>query len=296
MNFIACQILVGLCAVFAAQAVESIGGKEPARAARSVHLQWPAPATEAFYVEMIAEQSTAGSYFMACGWSGGYFGIQELGAGKKVVIFSVWDTAHGDDPNNVNESNRVEVLHSGEGTRIKRFGGEGTGGQCMMDWPWQIGATNRFLVRSASADGKTAFAGYIFDAEKHSWRHLVTFRRRGSGAMSGLYSFVEDFRRDVRSVKDTRRARFQNAWVTDKHAQWQPLKSARFTASGAEWEARDNISAGAIEAGWFLATGGDIRREHGLNGRIEARLPPGPPPTGLPVEQVIPIATTEGQR
>jgi hypothetical protein len=82
---------------------------------------------QCFLSEMAVKQSTTGSYFMACGWGGGYFGIQELGNGKKVAIFSVWDPTSGDDPKAVAPGERVECLFEGEGVRIKRFGGEGTG-------------------------------------------------------------------------------------------------------------------------------------------------------------------------
>ena len=153
-------------------AAESIGGKAPARAARSVHLQWSAAESEAFYVEMAVEQTTPGSYFMACGWSGGYFGIQEVRDGKKVAIFSVWDPTKGDDPKAVKPEERVELLQEGEGVRIKRFGGEGTGGQCMVDFPWTVGETVRFLVRAeahAASDVRrgSAVPGAKGDAEKN---------------------------------------------------------------------------------------------------------------------------------
>src|SRR5688572_16336635 len=57
------------------------------RAARSVHLGWEAPPGDVFYNEMAIEKSVAGSYFMAVGWNTGYFGIQEIKPGNKVVIF-----------------------------------------------------------------------------------------------------------------------------------------------------------------------------------------------------------------
>ena len=74
------------------------GEGEEFRAARSVHLVYPAPAGLFFYNEVVVEQSVNGSYFMACGWGKGYFGIQELVSGKKLALFSVWDPAAGDDP------------------------------------------------------------------------------------------------------------------------------------------------------------------------------------------------------
>jgi hypothetical protein len=272
-----------LILIVAVSGAESIGGKEPPRAARSVHLQWSAAESEACYLEVAVEQSTSGSYFMACGWSGGYFGIQEQRGEKKVAIFSVWDPPKGDDPQAVKPEERVEMLHEGEGVRIKRFGGEGTGGQCLLDFPWTAGETHRFFVRAEAQGGKTAYSGWLYDPVRGAWRHLVTFRTRSGGKLlRGLYSFVEDFRRDGRSVDDLRQARFFGGWVKTKAGEWQPLTSARFTASRAAWEARDNINAGVGPAGFFLATGGETRRECELNATLAAVGASGKPPVDLP--------------
>lgn len=269
-------LLLCLAAPAPARAAESIGGKGPAKAARSVHLGWPAPDAEWFLLEMVVEESTAGSYFMVCGWNTGYFGIQELGDHRKVAIFSVWDPSKGDDPKAVKVEDRVELLHEGAGVRIKRFGGEGTGGQCMTDFDWKIGATNRFLVRGRPEGPKTAYEGWIWDAGTDAWRHLVTFRTRTGGEpLKGLYSFVEDFRRDGKSPDDRRRARFGNGWVKTVAGEWVALTRARFTASGAEWEARDTIDGSAVgRTGWFqLVTGGETRMSNPLR-TIVTNLPP----------------------
>src|SRR5689334_8978105 len=77
------------------------------RAARSVHLGYQAPESNVFYNELTVEKSTPGSYFMACGFQHGYFGIQELGNSKKVVIFSVWDPGNQNDPKSVDAEKRV---------------------------------------------------------------------------------------------------------------------------------------------------------------------------------------------
>jgi Domain of unknown function (DUF3472) len=250
--------------------VESIGGKGPPRAARSVHLGWSAPECDVFYLEMTVEKSTPGSYFMGCGWNTGYFGIQELSRDRKVALFSVWDPTRGDNPNAVKTEDRVELLHSGDGVRIKRFGGEGTGGQCMIDFPWEIGQANRLMVRATVEGDKTAYAGYLFSPATRKWNHLVTFRTRTGGLpLRGLYSFVEDFRRDGRSVMDQRRARFGHGWVRTRQGAWTPLRRARFTGSGALWEAKDNIDAGVIADEFYLATGGAIRQSVALRSQLE---------------------------
>jgi hypothetical protein len=283
--------LLSCVAATSLAAAESIGGKAPARAARSVHLQWSATECEAFYVEAKVVQSTGGTYVSAIGWSGGYFGIQELRDGKKVAIFSVWDPTKGDDPKAVKPEERVELLHEGAGVRIKRFGGEGTGGQCMVDFPWAVGETVRFLVRAevlgaaGIVGGKTAYSGWIFDPQQKAWRHLVTFRTRNAGKwLRGLYSFVEDFRRDTKSADDVRRAEFGNAWIKSRAGEWQAVTQAKFTASRADWEARDTINAGPAGNGFFLATGGDTQRATELTATMKAGTAPTAAPGDLPAE------------
>ena len=253
---------------------------EPPKADRSVHLGYPAQPALAFSLEMVVEQSTPGSYFMACGWNTGYFGIQELSKDRKVALFSVWDPTQGDDPTAVKPEERVELLHQDPKVRIKRFGGEGTGGQCMVDFPWNLGETNRFTVTAQVEGQKTAYSGHLWDPSKNTWRHLVTFRTRTGGQpLKGLYSFVEDFRRDTQSALVTRRARFGNVWVRPLDQPWIPGLKARFTASGANWEAKDTIDAG-VNSGWFfLATGGAIQTQRPLNSTIELPPPAGTPPT-----------------
>lgn len=251
------------------------------RAARSVHLGYPAPPAAACVIEMTVRASTAGSYFMAAGWDTGYFGIQELAGGRKVIIFSVWDPTRGDNPEAVAAEDRVACLFQADDVRIKRFGGEGTGGQCMGDFPWVLGQSYRFLVTAAVEADQTAYAGYVWQNDAASWKHLVTFQTRTGGRpLRGLYSFVEDFRRDGRSVEEVRRAEFAHAWVKPAAGGWQPLRRARFTASSAEWEAQDSIDAGLAGAGFFLATGGDTAASRGLGSIIElpAAAEPGEPP------------------
>ena len=226
-------------------------------ACRSVHLAYPAPEGVAFYNELTVEKSADGTYFMAAGWSKGYFGVQELASGKKLVLFSVWDPTSGDNPKNVDESKRVKMLYKDDAVRVRRFGGEGTGGQSFFDYDWTIGQTYRFLV-TAKLDGaaRTAYSGYFFVPEKNQWIHLVTFSTVTSGTLlTGYYSFVEDFRRNKVSATKERRARFGNGWIKSARGDWIPLNKARFTADA---NPVLNIDAGAMGGRYFLATGGDI--------------------------------------
>jgi hypothetical protein len=252
------------------------------RAARSVHLAYTASEGLLFYNEVVVEKSVNGSYFMACGWNTGYFGIQQLDNPEdKVVLFSVWDPTRGDQPETVKVEDRVEVLYEGQGVRIKRFGGEGTGGQCMWKYHWRAGETNRFLIGANVEEQKTTYTAWFYTT--NVWKKLASFRTRTGGKpLSGYYSFIEDFRRDGKSVHEERRARFGNSWVKTTKDKWEPLVKARFTASNAEWESKQNIDAG-VEGSWFfLATGGDLRMSRELRSLIELPTVPGNAPPRLP--------------
>jgi hypothetical protein len=55
------------------------------------------------------------------------------------------------------------------------------------------------------------------------------------------------------------------------------LNRARFTASGAEWESKDNIDAGLADGWFYLSTGGAITKSRELRSLMEL-----PPPVALP--------------
>ncbi|MFN0053866.1 MAG: DUF3472 domain-containing protein [Planctomycetales bacterium] len=224
-------------------------------ACRSVHLGYPAPEGFAFYNELTVDQSAPGTYFMACGFNLGYFGIQELPDGKKLVIFSVWDPGAQDDPNQVDPEKRVKLLFRGEGVRVGRFGNEGTGGQSFFDYDWKLGTTYRFFVTARPDGERTEFGGYLFVPEQNSWKHLVTFSTLSEGrGLRGCYSFIEDFQRNRVSTTQVRRARFGNGWIQKSDGEWIALTQARFTADS---NPVVNINAGLAGDRFFLVTGGE---------------------------------------
>jgi hypothetical protein len=222
-------------------------------ACRSVHLVYPAPKGTEFTVEMTVKQSAPGTYFMACGWDKGYFGVQEQGRGKKVVIFSVWDSA-SNDPKSAKPEDRVKVLHKDAAVRVGRFGGEGSGGQSFLDFDWKLDTPYRFLVKSRVDGKRTEYAGYLKSPDT-PWRHLITFSTvTGGRDLGGYYSFVEDFKRDKVSTTFARRATYGDAWVKPVGKDWQPVTAARFSADA---NPVTNIDAGAVGDRFFLVTGGD---------------------------------------
>ncbi len=223
-------------------------------ACRSVHLAYPAPEGTAFYNEVTIDQSAVGTYFMVCGWDKGYFGLQELGNGRKLLLFSVWDSGQN-DPRAVAEERRTKLLYKDDQVRIGRFGGEGTGGQSFFDYPWKNGETYRCLVTSKIDGERTEYAGYFYVPEDKAWKHLVTFSTiTGGKQLRGYYSFIEDFKRDRVSATKPRKAHFGNGWVRDAEGKWTTLSRARFTADS---NPVTNINAGLDVAKFFLVTGGE---------------------------------------
>jgi hypothetical protein len=180
----------------------------------------------------------------------------------------------GRRPNATKVEDRVEVLYQAPDVRVKRFGGEGTGGQCLWKLKWEAGQTNRFLVSAQIEGGKTAYTAW-FGTAGGVWKKLACFRTRTSGkGLSGYYSFIEDFRRDGVSASQVRRARFGYGWVRTATGVWVPLAKARFTASNSEWEAKDNVDAGIQSGGFYLATGGTVRMTRDLRSQIDLPVVP----------------------
>lgn len=253
---------LAVLSVFCMQSVSAVSQEvlemEKKRQCRSIHLGYQMNESTALYNEIVAQKSAPGTYFCAMGFNKGYFGMQELANGKKVVIFSVWDNSHTNDKHSVDESKRARVLAKGEGVRTGRFGGEGTGAQSFYDYDWKIGETVRFLVQAKQVEDKgtqfTDFKGWFYDNQRKKWQHMTTLRTPTTGIkLRGGYSFVEDFRRNYKSAKIVRRARFQNTWGLSD-GKWVALNRARFTG---DRNPATNVDAGKEGDGFFLQTGGD---------------------------------------
>jgi hypothetical protein len=226
-------------------------------ACRSVHLAYPAPDSVAFHNQVTVARSAPGSYFMVCGWKDGYFGIQEGFDGHRQIIFSVWDAFKGDDPAVVPDDRRVLLRYRDPQVRVGRFGGEGTGGQSFLAFPWKLGTTYSFLVTARPMAPRTEFTGWVRDPGTGGWRRLVTFSTvTGGRALQGCYSFIEDFKRDRASAGAARQASYGQGWALGLDGQWRFLDRAKFTA---DRNPVLNIDAATGPGRFQLATGGATR-------------------------------------
>jgi Domain of unknown function (DUF3472) len=224
-------------------------------ACRSVHLSYVGvPGGVAFHNEVNVETTAEGTYFCVCGFSRGYYGIQELANGKRSLIFSVWDPGKQNDPNSVDPAKRVQLLYKHEAVRVGRFGNEGTGGQSFLDFDWQTGKTLRLMVAARRIKHRMEYAAFFFNPTNKAWLHLVTFSTLTDDTeLRGYYAFIEDFRRNRVSATKTRRATFPTGWVMTDDRKWHALNQARFTADS---NPVLNINAGVSNGQFYLATGG----------------------------------------
>lgn len=239
------------------------GEEQAARQARSVHLQyrkWNAPA-QVLYIEATPEQSAPGTYFCLLGFDVGYCGIQDLIDGTRIGIFSIWEPSHPhakntNDEKSVHETNRTQLLYQGENVHIQRFGGEGTGGKSMIPLKWEL---NKPVCMAVSAEpngeSRSAYTCWIWDDSKADWFRMATFSTlfsNGKHELNSAYSFVEDFRRNIKSKDAVRKARFSRLWAYNGSI-WTACANAAFTADN---NTLTTIDAGATENGFWLATGG----------------------------------------
>ena len=162
---------------------------KPRRNAASVHLFYPLEDSIkplSFYNEVTIpkDADVLHSYYMACGFARGYFGIQVNSPTERRVIFSVWDAGtEAADRNKVDEENKVKLVAKGENVVADGFGNEGTGGHSHWVYDWKAGETYKFLVTATidSASNSTSYAGYIFIPELQKWKFIACFKAPKDG-------------------------------------------------------------------------------------------------------------------
>jgi hypothetical protein len=248
------------------------------RNAASVHLMYPAPEdTEiaAFYCEVTALADPTATFYMACGWHRGYFGMQVNSPSERRIIFSVWDSGNeAVDRDKVAAENRVRLLAKGDGVYSGDFGNEGTGGHSHLKYPWKTGETQKFLVTAKPTNQTfTAFSGYYFHPDSHQWMLISSWLApKEGGYLKRPHSFSENFWGSNGHLP--RKARYGNQWILTSKGEWIELTTAKFSHDPTGREDRLDRHMGVEEGQFFLQHGGF------LDGFVDYGTPFDRPATG----------------
>lgn len=227
------------------------------RRGSSVHLRYDIPSTagdvEWFYNEITVPEGNdvIGSYFMANGFADGYFGIQVNSETERRILFSVWSPYKTDNPQNIPDEFKIQLLKKGPDVITKEFGNEGSGGQSYRKFFWKAGNTYRFLLRGTPAgNNSTDYTAWFYAPEIGNWELIASFRRpKTNHYLRNLYSFLENFIPETGYI--SRKANYSNQWACNTKGQWFELTGAKFTADAT---ARKNARldyAGGLESGIF---------------------------------------------
>jgi hypothetical protein len=254
------------------------------RGAPSVHLWYPVPRdvqVEWFYNEVTVKADPLWSYYMACGFRRGYFGIQVNSPTERRIIFSVWDSGHEPaDRGKVAPEDRVQLVAKGDGVFAGSFGNEGTGGHSHLVYPWKTGRTYRFLVSARPEGASTLYSGYFYFPEQQRWGLIASFRApQDGGYLNGLYSFNEDF--NGANGQKRRLAEFGPQWIKTADGRWTELLSARFTHTSDAYKDRLDRGAGVVDGRFYLSNGGFLAAPSIRYGDVLQRPPSGKPPADI---------------
>ena len=228
----------------------------------SVHLGYPTAKGDeavAFYNEVTVRTDPLWSYYMACGFHRGYFGIQVNSPSERRIIFSVWDSGNeAIDRKKVVAEDLVQLVRKGDQVVTNDFGNEGTGGHSHLVYPWVVGTTYRFLVTAKPNGTRTTYTGWFYFPEQKKWGLIASFTAPKDGSyLRGLYSFNENFAGQNGDVR--RLAEFGQQWIRTKSDVWAELTTARFTHDVTGKADRFDYTAGLVDGrNFFLSNGGFI--------------------------------------
>lgn len=232
------------------------------RNAASVHLRYPVPddtKIAAFYCEVTAVEDPPATFYMACGWHRGYFGMQVNSPTERRIIFSVWDSGgEAQSRDKVSDENRVKLMGKGEGVYSGDFGNEGTGGHSHLKYRWKTGEKQRFFVTAQPTNETfTIFSGYWFHPDKQEWMLISSWKApKEGGWLRQPHSFSENFWGS--NGHFVRKALYGNQWIRTDKGKWLELTTATFSHDPTGKADRLDRFMGIENGQFFLSHGGFV--------------------------------------
>lgn len=229
----------------------------------SVHMSYAFPSDKDiqwFYNEVTIpnEGEVMSSYYMAAGFSEGYFGMQYNSDIERRILFSVWSPYDTQDPNEIPEEYKIKLLRQGADVYIGEFGNEGSGGQSYLVYDWKAGNTYKFLMGvEPDGNGNTVYTAYFYATDESKWRLIASFMRPKTDTWyTGAHSFLENFNPEQGYLE--RSVNFSNQWACTTDGEWIELHDGTFThdataSAGVRLDYQGGINS---EGSFYLKMGG----------------------------------------
>ncbi len=241
----------------------------------SVHLSYDTPENtdlKWFYSELTVPDANdpAGSFYMANGFGEGYFGIQVNSDTERRVLFSVWSPYQTDNPAEIPEEQRIQVLAKGDDVQVGEFGNEGSGGQSFLRYNWSAGSTYRFLNSvEPDGDGNTIYTAYFYSPNQQEWTLIARFLRPKTNTWyTRPHSFLESFL--SQNGFKGRKGFYHNQWAADTEGNWHELTQATFTGDDiARAGYRLDFNGGIEDGVFFMENGGFFVGQTPLGSKFE---------------------------
>ena len=198
---------------------ESVPSRRPPWSQNVVWMD-SAPST-GFSIDLTPLTEPRGTFYAAIGWEGGYTGLQRAGSRyDRQLQFSVWDV----------EGINAQVIRRGEGLICRKFGNEGTGQACELNYPWRVDGTYRFEVTEAELNGGSVMTLHVTDLAANRRRFVGALRYGRRADLTSAYMFVEDFLRRAPTclAQPVRSAAIRRALARIGNS-WQPIHRGTLT-------------------------------------------------------------------
>jgi len=250
----------------------------------SVHLNLVTPKDAGdilyHYSEMMVPEDSdvLGSYYMANGFSVGYFGIQANSPTERRILFSVWSPYKTNNPKEIPEEQKITVLKQGHDVHAGKFGGEGSGGQSYRKYFWKTDITYRFLLKGEPTENNcTDFTAWFFAPEIGKWELMASFRRpKTTTCLRGAHSFLENFRTDTGYLP--RKVLYSNQWLYSADKKWREITEFKFSCDATGHKKnRLDFTGGSKGKSFFLKNCGFFDADVKPGTRF-TREPTGQPP------------------
>jgi hypothetical protein len=265
----------------------------------SVHLGFhpTAPGTAGrqydwFYQEVMAPRdfSVVATFWMAIGFSGGYFGMQSNSPTERRILFSVWDQIDLDYYNKIGRTppkdSLVSLVDYAPYAQANSFGNEGTGGQSYVGRyradTWADDKPVKFLLnarkKTVERDDKNGtkpvllISAWYKAYDEEGWRYIATWSRPFVTAyFDGFHSFLENF--GWANGQMARKGYYYNSFGRrDDNGQWVHFNRGTFSNTDGKEGQRVDVARGVAPeapAKLYMLSGG-----YGANAAVsEATVP-----------------------